>query len=129
MPADVNIRDAASRLDRWFQDCPQLAVAFSGGVDSALVAYWARQQLGRDRITAWIADSPSLKRQDLEQAREFCGRHDIALRVFATAELDDPNYAANPINRCYFCKSTLYQTLAAALAGEGESIWICSGVN
>jgi len=121
------MREAAARLDRWFEDCPSAAVAFSGGVDSALVAFWARRRLGRERATAWTADSPSLKRSDLLVARAFCAEHDIALRVLETRELDDPDYAANPVDRCFHCKKTLYRTLLREL--KGSDVWVLSGAN
>jgi uncharacterized protein len=120
---------AESKLDAWFGDCPSAAVAFSGGVDSGLVAYWARNTLGRDRCTAWTGDSPSLKRADLDGAREFCQAHDIVLRTLETREIDNPDYAANPSNRCFHCKTTLYRALIDALAGTGVDAWICSGAN
>lgn len=129
-PAPASSLDEATRrLDAWFAECPAAAVAFSGGVDSALVAYWARRALGRDRATAWIADSPSLKRSDLALARTFCATHDIALRELATGELENPAYASNPIDRCYHCKNTLYTDLAHALVAAGSTAWICSGAN
>jgi uncharacterized protein len=126
---ETKIDRAAVRLDHWFSDCPEAAVAFSGGVDSALVAYWARQCLGRERVTAWTADSPSLKRRDLELARRFCTRHDIVMRELTTNEIDNPDYASNPVNRCYFCKSSLYQALALKLADTTHEVWVCSGAN
>lgn len=119
--------EAALRLDRWFAECPSAAVAFSGGVDSALVAFWARRVLGRERMAAWTADSPSLKRSDLDAARAFCLAHDIPLSVLETREIDDPAYASNPIDRCFHCKKTLYRALLAELRGKGA--WICSGAN
>lgn len=121
--------EAEARLDAWFAACPAAAVAFSGGVDSALVAFWARRCLGRERATAWTADSPSLKRRDLELARAFCREHDIPLRELQTGEVDDPAYAANPVDRCFFCKTTLYETLVEALGESREAVWICSGAN
>lgn len=126
-PADA--AEAARRLDAWFAASPGVAVAFSGGVDSALVAYWARRTLGRERATAWIADSPSLKRDDLARARDFCAAFDIPLRELATDEVDNPDYASNPIDRCFHCKTTLYTTLAERLAGNTSGVWICSGAN
>ncbi|HEX5137475.1 MAG TPA: ATP-dependent sacrificial sulfur transferase LarE [Planctomycetota bacterium] len=126
-PAAMGPREAALRLDAWFAPCPSAAVAFSGGVDSALVAFWARRCLGRERATAWIADSPSLKRSDLEDARAFSVAHDIPLRVLATREVEDPAYAANPVDRCFHCKRTLYRTLADELGRD--AVWILSGAN
>jgi len=120
---DPDLADAALRA--WFASCPAAAVAFSGGVDSALVAWYARQVLGRARVTAWIADSPSLTRADLAEARAFAAAHDLALEVVATAELEDPRYAANPVDRCYWCKGVLYDTLRARAGGA----WVCSGAN
>ena len=126
----LELRAAAERLDQWFAECPKAAVAFSGGVDSSLVAYWARRQLGSTRVSAWIGDSPSLKRDDLDTARRFCAQQDITLRELATDELGNPAYARNPVDRCFHCKSTLYSRLAEALSREGdEEVWICSGAN
>lgn len=125
----IDFHEASERLDGWFADCPSAAVAFSGGVDSALVAYWARRCLGSGRCTAWTADSPSLKRLDLETARIFCADHDIVLRLLKTREIDNPDYASNPIDRCFHCKKTLYQTLLDELAESHDEIWVCSGAN
>lgn len=125
----ISVIEAAARLDRWFDRCPGAAVAFSGGVDSGLVAYWARRRLGRQGCTAWTADSPSLKRGDVQIARAFCIDNDIELRLLDTREIDDPNYASNPVNRCFYCKSTLYRTLVAELAASGRDQWILSGAN
>jgi len=120
---------AAARLDTWFADCPSVIVAFSGGVDSALVAYWARRCLGHGRATACTSDSPSLKRTDLETARAFCRDHDVVLRVIATNEIDNPDYVANPVNRCFHCKSTLYRTIVELVADKEPRDWILSGAN
>jgi len=117
-----------ARLESWFAAVPAAAVALSGGVDSSLVAFLARRLLGAERATAYIAVSPSLKSVDLATAREFCGEHDIRLAELGTAELDDPNYAANPIDRCFFCKTTLYAELTRLLPDDG-SVWILNGTN
>lgn len=103
-------------------------MALSGGVDSSLVAYLARQSLGFDLVTAYLADSPSLKREDKRVAEDFCSRHDIRLVELETDELGSPDYAANPLNRCYFCKSTLYSKMSELLPEDG-SIWILNGTN
>ncbi len=101
-------------IEKWFSaNCKQVIVAFSGGVDSCLVAFLSRKFLGKKNALAVIADSPSLKRKDLEIAKSFCEEFDIKLEVINTRELENPNYASNPIDRCYFCKFTLYDELKA----------------
>ncbi|NUP99609.1 MAG: ATP-dependent sacrificial sulfur transferase LarE [Armatimonadetes bacterium] len=85
-------------------------VAFSGGVDSTLLAAVAQAVLG-DRALAVTADSPSIPRRELREAVALANQIGIAHRLVPTHELDDPNYAANPANRCYFCKSELFATL------------------
>jgi len=119
----------ASPIDRlrfWFDACPQAAIAFSGGVDSAVVAYLARHFLGHERCRAWIADSASLKRADLAEAKAFAQDHDLPLQILATQELANPDYAANPVDRCYHCKNTLFQDL---LERVDRDTWILSGAN
>lgn len=103
-------------------------MAFSGGVDSSLVAFLARTLLGRERVLAVISASPSLKLSDLDAAKAFCLTHDIPLRVIRTAELDNPDYYTNPANRCYFCKHTLYSDLDAYARGH-KNWWILNGTN
>ena len=112
----------------WFADCPGALVAFSGGVDSSLVAFLARTLLGRERVVAVISASPSLKLSDLDAAKAFCLTHDIPLRVIRTAELENPDYYTNPANRCYFCKHTLYSDLDA-YAQEFAGWWLLNGTN
>ncbi len=87
-----------------------VVVAFSGGVDSTLVARAAYQALGR-RSIAITADSPSLARDELREAYTLASFIGIEHRVIPTAELHNPNYAANPFNRCYYCKTELFSTL------------------
>jgi uncharacterized protein len=89
-------------------DC--LMVAYSGGVDSAFLAATAHRVLGA-RMIAVLADSPSLARSDMEQARAFAESHEIPLHVLSTAELDRPEYARNDANRCYQCKHELFATM------------------
>lgn len=115
-------------LVKWFEQCPFAIVAFSGGVDSSLVAFLANRQLGANSNIAVISDSPSLKRADLKQAEEFCRRHGIPIRIIGTREIENPDYYLNPVNRCYFCKHTLYDDLQA-LVDEHPGSWVLNGTN
>ena len=81
----------------------RVLVAFSGGVDSGLVARIARDALGEDAL-AVLADAESLSRQEREEAITEAREVGIALRVLPMSELLSPSYFANPSNRCYFCR-------------------------
>ena len=100
-------------LENWFRGCESCLIAFSGGIDSALVAWLARRFLGPERCLAVVGDSASLKQRDLQSAREFAAAQDIPLEVVPTCELEDPNYRGNPQDRCFHCKSELYTRLDA----------------
>lgn len=100
---------------------PRLLVAYSGGVDSALVAAVAAQELG-DRAVAVTAVSASLPRSERAAARAFATAHGIAHVEVATDELDRPEYVANGGDRCYHCKSALFDALAPLAALSGARI-------
>jgi len=85
-------------------------VAYSGGVDSALVLHAACQSLGCRQVVAITADSPSLARSELEDARAFTRSLGVLHLVAATSELSNPDYARNDAQRCYHCKHTFYGT-------------------
>jgi pyridinium-3,5-biscarboxylic acid mononucleotide sulfurtransferase len=104
-----------------------LLVAYSGGVDSAFLAATAHRVLGR-RMLAVLADSPSLARADMEQARHFAETTGIPLRVIRTEELEKPEYQRNDANRCFHCKSELF-TGMEALAAELGYAHIAYGMN
>lgn len=100
-----------SQLDELLAGYPKLMIAFSGGVDSSYLAYRAVKVLGRDRLLAVLADSPSLARSGYESAVAFAEQHGIPLKIIQTQELEDPRYQANKGDRCYFCKSELFQVM------------------
>lgn len=109
------IRQSLTQLERWFSRHQGTITAFSGGVDSALVLFLSRRFLGKPNAIGCISDSPSLKRSDLQLAKSFCQQFDIRLEVINTNEIDDPAYNTNPINRCFACKTHLYQDLSKLL--------------
>jgi pyridinium-3,5-biscarboxylic acid mononucleotide sulfurtransferase len=96
-------------------------VAYSGGVDSVFLAVIAHQELG-DRMLAVIADSASLPREELAEAQELAEQFQFPVRTIATAEFNNPEYLANPVNRCYFCKHELFTELAPLAVKEGFAV-------
>jgi uncharacterized protein len=100
--------EKTARLHAVVDSLRSVAVAFSGGVDSALVLKVCRDRLG-DRAVGVIGVSPSLPPGELEEARGLARAIGAPLVEVATREVDDPAYAANPENRCFFCKSELYR--------------------
>ncbi len=101
--------------------------AFSGGVDSSLVAYLTHQELG-PRALAVTSHSESLTRADYDLTQALAAEWGMAYRSIRTREIDNPNYRANPVNRCYYCKTTLYGDLAELASAEGYAV-ILNGTN
>ncbi len=93
-----------------------VVMGLSGGVDSSLLARVCRDELGRDRSLAVIARSPSLPAGELEAALDVAGVIGIEAAVIDTDEVTDTRYAANPRNRCYFCRDELFDRLSAVAA-------------
>jgi uncharacterized protein len=114
--ASLDRKEAA--LDRALRELPSVIVAYSGGVDSAFLAYAAHRVLGAQAL-AVTADSPSYPERHrqiaLAVAREFGFSH----LVIHTAEMARPEYRANPANRCYYCKHELYTHLSALARDRG----------
>jgi uncharacterized protein len=115
------------QLQALFQEIDQALIAYSGGVDSTLVAKIAYDVLG-DRALAVTAVSASLLPEELEDAKIQAATIGIAHKIVQTQEMDNPNYTSNPVNRCYFCKSELHDTLKP-LALELGYPYVVDGVN
>ena len=93
-------------------------VAYSGGVDSSLVAFLAAEVLGAKAL-AVTSGSASLKRSDLSLAKRLAEGWGMRHRIIVTDELSKPDYRANPVNRCFHCKTSLYTALASIARQEG----------
>ncbi|MBN3962779.1 MULTISPECIES: ATP-dependent sacrificial sulfur transferase LarE [unclassified Nostoc] len=115
------------QLRALFQEMEQALIAYSGGVDSTLVAKIAYDVLG-DRALAVTAVSPSLLPEELEDAKIQAATIGIPHKIVQTHEMENPNYTSNPVNRCYFCKSELHDTLKP-LALELGYPYVVDGVN
>ena len=102
-------------------------VAYSGGVDSALVAKISQKQLG-NRCLIVIADSPSLAQFELQSARSLARKHNFVMRIIATNELEDQRYNKNDTMRCFYCKDELYTHLEK-IRKEGGYRAILNGAN
>lgn len=103
-------------------------VGYSGGVDSTYLAAVAVEALGTEHVLAVLGKSASVDESLFQQAQRVATDAGIPLVVVDTRELDDPNYAANPTNRCYFCKSVLWTTLLP-LANERGYAVVVDGTN
>jgi pyridinium-3,5-biscarboxylic acid mononucleotide sulfurtransferase len=112
LPADVQLK--YEQLKKLIASFDSVLVAFSGGVDSTLVAKIALDVLGSSRVLAAIAISASLGAEEERSALETLSEIGLSYVSIETNEVEDPRYAANPINRCYFCKEHVYGALVSA---------------
>jgi uncharacterized protein len=123
----TKLEQKLEQLRALFAEMDRAIIAYSGGIDSTLVAKVAWDVLG-DRALAVTAVSPSLLPEDLQEACIQAQEIGIAHELVETHELENPSYTANPINRCYFCKSELHDTLKP-LALERGYPYVVDGVN
>lgn len=105
------------RLTAILKDLGSVMIAYSGGTDSAFLAWAAYQALG-DRMLAVIADSASLPRRELAAALEFTTRHGIPIHILPTSELENPDYQRNDSERCFHCKDELFTRMEAERAAR-----------
>jgi uncharacterized protein len=121
------LTEKLEQLRTLFREMEQALIAYSGGIDSTLVAKIAYDILG-DRALAVTAVSPSLLPEELEDAKIQAATIGISHQIVQTHEMENPNYTSNPVNRCYFCKSELHDTLKP-LALELGYPYVVDGVN
>src|SRR5207245_6441004 len=110
MPMTADLASKRVTLDRCLGALGRTLIAYSGGVDSAFLAWAAHQLLGHDML-AIIADSPSLAQTHLNDAVAFAKEYNIPLEIVPTTELDRPEYARNDASRCFHCKDELFDVM------------------
>jgi uncharacterized protein len=134
MSSDIGLTSSAGtqqrerELIRWLQAHESLLLGFSGGVDSAYLACVAIEAVGPQRFLAVIGRSASYPAEQWQTARDVAARAGIDVLEVDTHEMDDPRYVANPVNRCYFCKTELWSVLERVRAERGIST-IIDGTN
>ncbi|WP_051050655.1 ATP-dependent sacrificial sulfur transferase LarE [Pseudanabaena sp. PCC 6802] len=124
---DRQLETKLTQLRQILAEAQKVLVAYSGGIDSTLVAKVAFDVL-QDRACAVTANSPSLLPADLDDAKMQARAIGIEHQIVATAEMENPNYTSNPINRCYFCKSELHDTLKPLARSLGYE-YVVDGLN
>jgi uncharacterized protein len=123
----MSLPEKQRRLEQVISSLGRTLVAYSGGVDSAYLAWTAHRTLKEDML-AIIADSPSLARTHLQDAMAFAQEHGIPLRVVQTREMEKPEYVRNDVQRCFHCKDELFRAMED-LAAKGSFDSIAYGVN
>lgn len=113
----MELSQKQSQLEDRIRELGSVLVAYSGGIDSAYLAYTAHRVLGNNML-AVLADSASLSRAHFADALSFAEEHSIPIQVLATAELDDPEYVKNDATRCFHCKDELFSVMEKAHRGS-----------
>jgi uncharacterized protein len=127
MTVSVELASKQTDMDRHLRSLGRTLVAYSGGTDSAFLAWASHRALG-DNMLAVIADSPSLARFQLAEAVAFAHERGIPVEIIRTEELDRPEYVRNDASRCFHCKDELFTVMESFALSRGFST-IAYGVN
>jgi uncharacterized protein len=114
----MNLSEKRALLDTTLRELGSVMIAYSGGTDSAFLAWAAYQALG-EKMLAVIADSASLPRAELAAALAFTAHHGIPTHILLTEELENPDYQRNDAQRCFHCKDELFTRMEAERAARG----------
>ena len=114
--------DKETRLVAWIAAQPAIAIGYSGGVDSAYLAAVAADALGPERVLAIVGRSASYPESQWTAARDVAAQIGLSVVEIDTDEMNDPRYAANPTNRCYFCKTELWSRLVPLARERGITV-------
>ncbi len=126
--SDSGLQAKLEAMKGILRELKRVAVGFSAGVDSTFLLKVAVDTLGPGNVVAVTADSESLTRRELDDARKLAGQIGVEHVVVRTDEMDDPNYRANPAERCYYCKQALFRKLDEFSAQRGAMVMVI-GVN
>jgi pyridinium-3,5-biscarboxylic acid mononucleotide sulfurtransferase len=128
LPDNQSLDAKLARCTQIISAMKRVVVAFSAGVDSTLLLALAAKTLGPENVLAALGVSPSLPGRELAEAHQLARQLNVELVEIPTGELDDPQYAANPADRCYFCKRDLFSRLIELAKSRGFS-HVLSGAN
>jgi uncharacterized protein len=125
--AKTNIEEKLARLKDILQDMGSVLVAYSGGVDSTFLAVTAHEVLGKNSLAVFAA-SPVAPPMEKEEAGDLAHNVGLRFKIIESNEMSNPDFVANPPERCYYCKRELYSELKPIAKAEGLK-WIADGTN